>query len=460
MSATPDPETTLAAGALDDVDAHVLDQLRHLHEVVDPPPADLVDRVKFAMTVAALEAEVADIVSSATLETVRGTDYDRADTVTFASDGLSVMVSIEHGATTRADIVGLGERDRRRGRAPRARTHPHCGGRRGGALLVHRGRARSRELRHPPPRGRGGAAHHHAGDRAVGELHRASTRRAEALLAEARHDNEVGRFVAAADRLGRALEALGQETGEDAERLRVRVLITRSWTELEVNGLGPALRMLHDARARATAIDDRLLVALSHVQEGAIHVRGGQLGRHPRRAGAGARRRGRAQPEPAVRTPHQPGFGAPQPGTQLRGRERPLPSGRNRRRQRTRRPGVQGPAQPRLPRVRRRRPAPRSGAHASGGPHGCRRGAGPCTTRPCRGAAGGRARGPGTICPRRCPRGGPTRRASAGGGRDQRPSCPVRPPCGRPDGRQAPHRRAPWRPTAPGRWRTCCRTRP
>lgn len=106
MSATPDPETTLAGGALDDVDAHVLDQLRHLHEVVDPPPADLADRVKFAMTVAALEAEVADIVSSATLETVRGTDYDRADTVTFASDGLSVMVSIEHGATTRADIVG------------------------------------------------------------------------------------------------------------------------------------------------------------------------------------------------------------------------------------------------------------------------------------------------------------------------------------------------------------------
>ena len=69
-------------------------------------PGDLVDRIKFAMTVAALEAEVAEIVSSATLETVRGTDYDRADTVTFASDGLSVMVSIEHGATTKVDIVG------------------------------------------------------------------------------------------------------------------------------------------------------------------------------------------------------------------------------------------------------------------------------------------------------------------------------------------------------------------
>ncbi len=106
MNATPDPEIVLAAGALDDVDAQLLEQVRHLHEVVDPVPADLVDRVKFAMSVAALEAELAEIVSSATLETVRGTDYDRADTVTFASEGLSVMVTIEHGRSTRADIAG------------------------------------------------------------------------------------------------------------------------------------------------------------------------------------------------------------------------------------------------------------------------------------------------------------------------------------------------------------------
>lgn len=106
MNPGPDPETTLAAGALDPVDAHLLEALRHIHEDLDPVPADLVDRVKFAMSVAALEAEVAEIVSSATLETVRGTDYDRADTVTFASDGLSVMVSIEHGPSTKVDIVG------------------------------------------------------------------------------------------------------------------------------------------------------------------------------------------------------------------------------------------------------------------------------------------------------------------------------------------------------------------
>jgi hypothetical protein len=106
MNTSPEPEMSPADGALDAVDAQVLAQLRHLHEVLDPLPADLVDRVKFAMSVAALEAEVAEIVSSASLATVRGTDYDRADTVTFASDGLSVMVNIEDGESTRADVVG------------------------------------------------------------------------------------------------------------------------------------------------------------------------------------------------------------------------------------------------------------------------------------------------------------------------------------------------------------------
>jgi len=106
MNATPDPELALAAEPLDDADAHVLDDLRHLYQELDPLPGDLADRVKFAMTVAALEAEVAEMVSSATLETVRGTDYDRADTVTFASDGLSVMVTIEHGTANRSDVIG------------------------------------------------------------------------------------------------------------------------------------------------------------------------------------------------------------------------------------------------------------------------------------------------------------------------------------------------------------------
>lgn len=103
---TIDPEATLATGRLDDVDSALLRHVRILHESIDPMPDDLPEKVKFAMTVAALEAEVAQIVTASSLTTVRGTDYDRADTVTFASDGVSVMVSIEHQASTKVDLVG------------------------------------------------------------------------------------------------------------------------------------------------------------------------------------------------------------------------------------------------------------------------------------------------------------------------------------------------------------------
>ncbi|MGB7817255.1 MAG: carboxypeptidase regulatory-like domain-containing protein [Ornithinibacter sp.] len=106
MNATPDPETALAAGALDEIDAEVLGLVRAAHQAIDPVPDDLVEKIQFSMTVAALEAELAEIVTASSLATVRGTDYDRADTVTFASEGLSVMVSIEHGASTKVDIVG------------------------------------------------------------------------------------------------------------------------------------------------------------------------------------------------------------------------------------------------------------------------------------------------------------------------------------------------------------------
>jgi tetratricopeptide (TPR) repeat protein len=98
---------------------------------------------------------------------------------------------------------------------------------------------------------------------------------ADSFLTAARHANEVGRFDDAVANLDQAVGVLDGSTGEDAGRLRIRILITRSWTELEVTGLGPALAMLRDAREQAALIDDRLLVALSHVQEGVIHVRGG-----------------------------------------------------------------------------------------------------------------------------------------------------------------------------------------
>lgn len=106
MTPTPEHEFTLAAQPLDTTDATVIEVVREVHETLDPMPGDLLDRIKFAMSVASLEAQVAEIVSESTMASVRGTDYDRADTVTFASDGLSVMVTIEHSGAARADVAG------------------------------------------------------------------------------------------------------------------------------------------------------------------------------------------------------------------------------------------------------------------------------------------------------------------------------------------------------------------
>ncbi|HYN29091.1 MAG TPA: CHAT domain-containing protein [Dermatophilaceae bacterium] len=85
-------------------------------------------------------------------------------------------------------------------------------------------------------------------------------------------------FDAAAEALASALGALDGASGADADRLRVRALITGSWTQLEIHGQRAALAMLHGARARATELGDRHLVALSRVQEGVIRIRGGDWG--------------------------------------------------------------------------------------------------------------------------------------------------------------------------------------
>lgn len=90
--ALPD-EATSAAQSLDEVDLDLLAQLSELYQVLDPVPAGLVDRIGFALTLVELEAELASIQSeSAPLVGARG--EERARTVTFSSDSLTVMVTI------------------------------------------------------------------------------------------------------------------------------------------------------------------------------------------------------------------------------------------------------------------------------------------------------------------------------------------------------------------------------
>jgi len=86
----------LEAGRIDSEDLHALATLRRIYEVGDPVPLSLLDRVKFAITLDDLEAEVARLQRESLPEVagVRGDDVLRAHTVTFTSETLTTMVTI------------------------------------------------------------------------------------------------------------------------------------------------------------------------------------------------------------------------------------------------------------------------------------------------------------------------------------------------------------------------------
>lgn len=96
----------LAAEPMDEQDLHLLDVLRQLWEAADPVPQDLTERIRFAMSVASLEAEVARIVEqSDALAGVRST-YERATSVTFETSSLSAMLDIDQIDTDHVDLTG------------------------------------------------------------------------------------------------------------------------------------------------------------------------------------------------------------------------------------------------------------------------------------------------------------------------------------------------------------------
>lgn len=76
-------------------DARWLDTLRLMWSERDPVPPGLADRVSVALAVADLDAELLELVEDLAVAGARG--EDRARTVTFSSDTVSVMVTIDEG---------------------------------------------------------------------------------------------------------------------------------------------------------------------------------------------------------------------------------------------------------------------------------------------------------------------------------------------------------------------------
>lgn len=100
---TDDLVETWALEPLDETDQALLTSLRSCLQVADPVPPGLLDRLRFAITLDALHAEIAtltrlDPVSSGT----RGVT-EEAQTITFSAESLTTMVTL----TPQGDCVRI-----------------------------------------------------------------------------------------------------------------------------------------------------------------------------------------------------------------------------------------------------------------------------------------------------------------------------------------------------------------
>lgn len=96
----------LAEEPLDAHDASILAAVKDLWSAADPPPTGMSDRIRFAMTVASLEADLARIVADEPIGAGVRTAYERTTSVTFESGSVSAMLDIDEVAPGRVDITG------------------------------------------------------------------------------------------------------------------------------------------------------------------------------------------------------------------------------------------------------------------------------------------------------------------------------------------------------------------
>src|SRR5262245_19884945 len=80
------------AQGVDDVDLGILDEIEGLYTAADPPPADLVERVRFALALEEINAEVLRLQEEIAPVAARGDESGRI--ITFSNASLSVMIRV------------------------------------------------------------------------------------------------------------------------------------------------------------------------------------------------------------------------------------------------------------------------------------------------------------------------------------------------------------------------------
>lgn len=92
MNEVPDIDVD---AALDSIDQNILDQIAALYSRIDPVPDDLVARSQFAITLDALEADVAELQRwEADALATRAEAASGVETITFSTANLTTMVTV------------------------------------------------------------------------------------------------------------------------------------------------------------------------------------------------------------------------------------------------------------------------------------------------------------------------------------------------------------------------------
>jgi hypothetical protein len=97
--------TDSASEPLDETDRAILEQVQALHAHLDPPPADLTDRVRFAMALENVDVEVARLVEDMHIGSgARGTARTR--TITFNGESRTIVVTVVDTPDRRVRVDG------------------------------------------------------------------------------------------------------------------------------------------------------------------------------------------------------------------------------------------------------------------------------------------------------------------------------------------------------------------